>query len=121
LIKSDIYIYFYIHGIRFLKNGGRLGFISSNKWLEVGYGQSFQKFLLANAKILCVVEFDRAIFPDAEVNTAVTILEKESNNRKRNENVVKFIRVKKMMDMDTQVRLIQEAKESFEDEPIRLR
>jgi len=118
--QSDIYIYFYIHGVRFLKNGGRLGFISSNKWLEVDYGLSFQQFLLANTKILYIVEFDRAMFPDAEVNAAVTILEKESNKEKRNENTVKFIRVKKKMDLNTQLKLIQEAKEGFEDDHIRV-
>jgi len=118
--QSDIYIYFFIHGIRFLRNNGYLGFISSNKWLEVGYGTPFQKFLLDQTKIHYIVEFDRAIFPDAEVNTAVTILEKENDKRKRNENIVKFVRVKQKMDLESQIRLIQETEESFEDERIRI-
>jgi len=118
--QSDIYIYFFIHGLRLLRNNGFLGFISSNKWLEVGYGEPFQQFLLDHAKILYVVEFDRAIFPDAEVNTAVTILEKENNKRKRNENIVKFVRVKQKMDQESQIRLIQEIRETFEDEHIRI-
>ncbi|MGB9660354.1 MAG: HsdM family class I SAM-dependent methyltransferase [Nitrososphaerales archaeon] len=118
--QSDIYIYFFIHGIRLLRNNGYLGFISSNKWLEVGYGEPFQKFLLDNTKIHYIVEFDRAIFPDAEVNTAVTILEKEGNKQKRNENIVKFVRVKQKMDLESQIRLIQEKEESFEDERIRI-
>lgn len=58
--------------------------------------------------------------PDAEVNTAVTILEKEVNRQKRSENLVKFVRVKQKMDLEHQIRLIQEAKESFEDEQIRI-
>ncbi len=74
--QSDIYIYFYIHALKFLKNGRRLGYISSNKWLEVGYGRGFQKFLLEHTKILYVIEFDAAVFPDAEVNTVIVILEK---------------------------------------------
>ena len=118
--QSDIYIYFYIHGIRFLRNNGRLGFISSNKWLEVDYGRPFQEFLLGNAKILYVVEFDRAIFPDAEVNTTVTILEKERSKLKREENLVKFIRVKKKLDFDTQLNLVTEASESAEDDRIKI-
>ncbi|MEM3386386.1 MAG: N-6 DNA methylase [Nitrososphaerales archaeon] len=118
--QSDIYIYFFIHGLGLLRNSGYLGFISSNKWLEVGYGEPFQRFLLDYAKIHYVIEFDRAVFPDAEVNTAVTILEKESDKRKRNENLVKFIRVKQKMDLESQIRLIQETAESFEDEHIRI-
>jgi len=118
--QSDIYVYFFIHGISFLKNHGYLGFISSNKWLEVGYGEPFQRFLLNNTKIRYIVEFDRAIFPDAEVNTAVTILEKESNKRERNDNVIKFVRLKQKMDMQSQIKLMQEIDESFEDENMRI-
>ncbi|MEM3737013.1 MAG: N-6 DNA methylase [Candidatus Bathyarchaeia archaeon] len=118
--QSDIYIYFYIHGIRFLKNGGRLGFISSNKWLEVGYGEPFQQFLLDNTKILYIVEFDRAIFPDAEVNTAVTILQRESYGEKRYNNPVKFVRVKKRLDMDLLLDRIQSAQKSIENDELRI-
>ena len=92
--QSDIYIYFYLHGLKFLKNGKRLGFISSNKWLEVAYGEPFQQFLLNHTKILYVIEFDRAVFPDAEVNTAVTIVEKsegQKNTQHRSKNKIKFI------------------------------
>lgn len=118
--QSDIYIYFFIHGIRLLKKNGKLGFISSNKWLEVEYGEPFQQFLLDNTKILYVVEFDRAIFPDAEVNTAVTILEKEADKAKRQNNTVKFVRLKQKMDLETQLKLIEEANEGVEDERIRI-
>jgi len=118
--QSDIYIYFYIHGLKLLKDEGRLGFISSNKWLEVAYGEPFQQFLQENTRILYIVEFDRAIFPDAEVNTAVTILEKEKNRPKRDSNLVKFIRVKKKLGMDTLIQLISEMKKSYEDDDIRI-
>jgi type I restriction-modification system DNA methylase subunit len=118
--QSDIYIYFYIHGLRFLKNGGRLGFISSNKWLEVGYGEPFQQFLLDSAKILYVVEFDRAVFPDAEVDTAITIVEKESNKVAKKANEVKFVRVKKPMGIRNMVQTIENISQSFENDTLRV-
>jgi len=118
--QSDIYIYFFIHGLAFLNRSGRLGFISSNKWLEVGYGEPFQQLLLDNAKILYTVEFDRAIFPDAEVNTAVTILEKEPDKESRKENLVKFVRVKQRLDMEKLQKRIQETQESLEDDALRI-
>jgi type I restriction-modification system DNA methylase subunit len=118
--QSDVYVYFYIHGFRFLKNGGRLGFISSNKWLEVDYGESFQRFLLDNAKIQYIIEFDRAIFPDAEVNATVVILQKDKQKPSRDSNLVKFVRVKEKMEFNTQFSLIQQAEESFEDDRIRV-
>ncbi len=117
--QSDIYIYFFIHAISLLKNGGKLGFISSNKWLEVGYGEPFQKFLLDHCKILYVVEFDRAIFPDADVNTAVTILEKETDAKKRGNNLVRFVRLRQKMDSSTQLALIQ-GNESYDDTRLRV-
>lgn len=118
--QSDIYIFFFIHGLRLLRNHGYLGFISSNKWLEVGYGEPFQEFILKYAKIQYIVEFDRAVFPDAEVNTAVSILEKETNKERRGSNIVKFVRVKKRLEMDVLFQLINETKGSYEDDSIRI-
>jgi len=118
--QSDIYIYFFIHGLKLLKDGGYLGFISSNKWLEVAYGEPFQRFLLENAKILYIVEFDRAIFPDAEVNTAITILQKENTELRRKENLTKFIRVKKKIPIEVLAKTIQEVNDDVEKDIIRI-
>ncbi len=116
---SDIYIFFYIHSINFLNKGGKLGFISSNKWLEVGYGESFQEFLLQNVKISFIIEFDRAVFPDAEVNTTVTILQKEPDSTQRNNNVVRFVRLKKRMDV-TELQELLELEKDIENRNVRL-
>jgi len=119
---SDIYIYFYIHGLRFLKNGGKLGFISSNKWFEVKYGEPFQRFLLDNCKILYIIEFDRAVFPDAEVNTEVTILEKldgEKNRQTRNKNLVKFVHINRAIPVNQLLNRIQ-SEDSVDDEDLRI-
>lgn len=116
---SDIYIYFYLHGLAFLKNGGRLGFISSTKWLEVKYGEAFQKFLVENCKILYVIEFDRAVFPDAEVNTEVTILERvsgEKNRGQRDGNRVKFVHINRALPMDRLLERIQKEERADDEE-----
>jgi type I restriction enzyme M protein len=118
--QSDIYVYFFLHGLAMLRDGGRLGFITSNKWLEVGYGEAFQSFLLKNTRILYVIEFDRAVFPDAEVNTAITILEKEEDGEERRENFVKFVRLKQRMDVDEVVGIVEGVKRSFEDGRMRV-
>lgn len=118
--QSDIYIYFFIHAIGLLKNGGRLGFISSNKWLEVAYGESFQEFLLNFTKIRYIVEFDRAVFPDLEVDTAVTILEKESNPDIRKNNSVKFVRVKHALPMHKLIDVLGAKERSLENDDLRI-
>jgi type I restriction-modification system DNA methylase subunit len=118
--QSDIFIYFFVHALSLLGNGGSLGFISSNKWLEVDYGESFQEFLLNYARIEFIVEFDRAIFSDAEVNTAITILQKESDRDRRNGNITRFVRIKRRINVEEEIKLIQNSKDSYEDERIRI-
>jgi len=118
--QSDIYIYFYIHGLKFLKNGKRLGFISSNKWLEVSYGEPFQQFLLNHTKLLYVIEFDSAVFPDAEVNTTITIVEKaegHKNQKIRSENKIRFVHVKKAIPTEQLINRIQ-TEEKADDETL---
>ncbi|MFQ5974802.1 MAG: class I SAM-dependent DNA methyltransferase [Candidatus Hydrothermarchaeales archaeon] len=119
--QSDIYIYFFIHGLALLRNKGHLGFISSNKWLEVGYGKAFQKFLLSNSKIEFIVEFDKAVFPDLEVDTTVTILQKEKDIEIRDENFVKFVQVKRFIPIEELTSIISNKKENFEDDYLSLR
>lgn len=116
--QSDIYVYFFVHAVNMLKDGGRLGFIASNKWLEVAYGEPFQEFLLKYTKIKYVIEFDRAIFADAEVNTAVLILEKQRDASDK--NVVNFVRFKKRKSLHEMLKIIQESSHSYEDEDVRV-
>jgi len=116
---SDIYVYFYLHGLSFVNDGGKLGFISSTKWLEVKYGEGFQKFLTENCKILYVIEFDSAVFPDAEVNTEVTILEKangEKSREQRGGNQVKFVHINRALPMAKLLDRIQREAKADDDE-----
>jgi type I restriction-modification system DNA methylase subunit len=74
--RAGIYAYFFIHGLRFLKNGGRFGYITSNAWLDVDYGKHLQEFFLKYRKIVAIIETKERVFPDADINTVITILEK---------------------------------------------
>jgi len=95
--RSDVYSYFFTHGSEFLKEGGRLGFITSDRWLSVGYGEDLQSFFVNNFKILAVLEFNRQVFEDPLIGSCVTILEKCENSEERNQNEVPFILVKEKM------------------------
>jgi len=50
--KSDLYIYFYFHGLSLLNETGSFCFITSNSWLDVGYGKQLQEFLLRQRRNL---------------------------------------------------------------------
>lgn len=93
--RAGIYAYFFIHGTKFLRNGGRFGFIVSNAWLDVGYGAGLQEFFLKNYKIVAIIESKvERWFEDADINTVIVILEKASGSDKRQErdnNLVRFV------------------------------
>ena len=54
--RAGIHAYFFIHGFKFLKNGGRFGFIVSNSWLDADYGKDLQEFFLKNYKVVAIIE-----------------------------------------------------------------
>jgi type I restriction enzyme M protein len=94
--RASIYVHFFIHGGIFLKEGGRLGLITSNSWLDVDYGGDLQRFFLENFKIKVVIESKvERWFEDADINTVITILERCSKPEERGRNVVRFVQLKK--------------------------
>lgn len=94
--RAGIHAYFFVHGTKFLKNGGRFGFIVSNSWLDVDYGKGLQEFFLKNYKIVTIIESKvERWFEDADVNTCIVILEKCNEKNERNKNIVRFVYLKK--------------------------
>jgi type I restriction-modification system DNA methylase subunit len=96
--QADIYAYLFFHTARHLKDGGRMGIVTSNAWLDVAYGYELQKFFLKNFKIVAILESRcEPWFEDAAVNTIVTILERCKDEKQRNDNNVKFVKIKKRL------------------------
>lgn len=96
VLKSDISIYFYYLALGvLLKPNGKLGFISSDSWLSVKYGEEFQKFLLSQCNIERLIKTDFNVFHDADVKTVTILLTKfmDLNNKETGE--ISFIHVSK--------------------------
>lgn len=95
--RAGIYAYFFVHGFKFLRNGGRFGFIVSNAWLDVEYGAGLQEFFLHNFKIVAVIESKmERWFKDADINTCIVILEKcagAGNRAERESNLARFVQL----------------------------
>ncbi|MBN2156911.1 MAG: Eco57I restriction-modification methylase domain-containing protein [Candidatus Lokiarchaeota archaeon] len=72
--RSDLYIYFFYLGLKLLKRNGIIGFLTSNSWLNIGFGFDFQEFILINTEVCSVMDFDVRAFYSAEINTITTIL-----------------------------------------------
>lgn len=76
----DLYVLFFESGLNWLKENGKLGFITSNKFMNRGYGKDLRKFILNNAKINLIIDFkDSGVFKDATNYPSIIILSKEIN------------------------------------------
>jgi hypothetical protein len=71
--KSDLYVYFYFHGLSLLNNKGSFCFITSNSWLDVGYGKDLQEFLLKYVPINAIYDSPKRSFAHADVNTVIAL------------------------------------------------
>lgn len=75
--RADLYAYFFEKGVRLLKDGGRLGFISSSSFFRTGAGETLRRFLTANATIESVVDFgDLRVFDGVATYPAIVTLRK---------------------------------------------
>lgn len=73
--RADLYCYFYERGLRLLKPGGRLGFISSNTFFKTGSGKPLRQYLLREATVEGVVDFgDLQVFEGVTTYPAVLVL-----------------------------------------------
>jgi len=82
--KSDLYIYFYFHALSLLNERGTFCFVTSNSWLDVGYGRDLQEFLLTRGRVKLVIDNQmRRSFATADVNTVIALFgaAQDSSNR----------------------------------------
>ena len=93
--ETGIYVHFIMHAHNFLKNNGRLGMIISNMWLQTDYGINFVSYLLDHFKIKAVIDFNQRLFMIPLIATCLILLEKEKNEKARNDNEVAFVYVDK--------------------------
>ncbi|HMR81570.1 MAG TPA: Eco57I restriction-modification methylase domain-containing protein, partial [Niabella sp.] len=80
---GDIYSLFYEKGQNLLKEQGHLIFITSNKWMRAGYGESTRKFLAEKTNPILLVDFaGQKLFDTATVDTNILLFLKGKNEEK---------------------------------------
>lgn len=109
--RSDIYAYFLTHATEYLADGGRLGFITSDRWLDTGYGADLQAFILDHYRVDAIIKFGRQAFEDALVGSCIVVLTKERDEQMRDANVTKFVSVNESLDIDEIESVIAEDEE----------
>ncbi|KAA6309301.1 hypothetical protein EZS27_039177, partial [termite gut metagenome] len=87
---GDLYCLFYERGYQLLKSLGRLCFITSNKWMRAGYGESSRKFLTENTNPEQLIDFAGVkVFESATVDTNILMFAKDKNRQQTQACIVK--------------------------------
>ncbi len=89
-VEPGIYVYWIMHSTGFLREGGRLGMIISNMWLQTDYGVGFFRYLLDHYKVHAVIDISTRVFPVPLISTCIVLLEKSGKKEDRDENNVVF-------------------------------
>ncbi len=85
--RSGLYAYFILHSLAFLREGGRLGFIVPNSWLDAAYGADLKRFLLAHFRLVALIESTAERWlPQSNLNACLVVLEKCSDPNRRAAN-----------------------------------
>jgi hypothetical protein len=115
---SDFHAYFWYYILPFLKEGSRIGFLTSDTWLNVDYGDDLKKFINKYFKIIAIIDSSvERYFPDALVNTVITILERTSDKEAIKNNKIKFVRInKKISELINSLDSAQEIAKKIEEE-----
>ncbi|MEM3104281.1 MAG: N-6 DNA methylase [Candidatus Bathyarchaeia archaeon] len=120
-VEPGIYMHFIMWGLNFLKEGGRLGMIISDSWLQTDYGVDFGKFLLNNFKVKALIDISSRVFPVPLIGTCIILLEKCSRKEEREENDAVFMYLDVEKEGSLQVEEILDAienPENYEDKYI---
>ena len=72
---ADLYVYFYKRGTQLLRTGGILTYISSNKFLRVGYGRKLRQLLADKMCLQKLLDFGSVPVFGASVDTCIVLVE----------------------------------------------
>ena len=76
--RGDIYCLFYERGLELLSEKGILCYITSNKWMRAGYGESLRQLLMEQSAPLTLIDFAGVkVFESATVDTNILLTSKQ--------------------------------------------
>lgn len=75
---ADLFVYFFGQGLRLLRPGGRLAYISSNSWLRANYATTLRRFLRLQTSVEQVIDLGNTrVFADApDLSPAIQLVRK---------------------------------------------
>jgi tRNA1(Val) A37 N6-methylase TrmN6 len=105
--RSPMYLYFYIHATQFLKQGGRMAFLTPSEFLETNYGTPLKEYLLNNFNINAIIlhDHDSLTFEDVQTTSCIALLERHDNPN--NKTHTRFIELDEWPDADDLLDVIE--------------
>jgi type I restriction-modification system DNA methylase subunit len=106
-------VFWIAHSLSFLKDGGRLGMIVSDSWLQTAYGIRFGRLLADHFKICAIIDIASRVFPVPLVGACIILLEKCLDDAERDSNVITFayLNIKKgRIDVSNVLKAIEDKK-----------
>ncbi len=74
--RADLYAYFFERGLKLLKDGGRMGYISSATFFKTGSGKPLRDYLLREATLETIVDFgDLQVFEGVTTYPAILTMQ----------------------------------------------
>lgn len=75
--RADLYSYFYELGIKLLKPGGRLGYISSSTFFKTKSGKPLREYMRSNTCLKTLIDFgDLQVFEGVTTYPAIVVLDR---------------------------------------------
>lgn len=74
---ADLYVYFFEKGLQILKEQGKLGYISSNKFIKTNYGKKLRNLIIKFNSLENYVDYTwNKVFEGATVHSSIFIIKK---------------------------------------------
>jgi len=96
--EMESYILFLERSVQLLRDKGFLGMIIPNNLLSNYRYRNIRRFLLQNADILEIVNFNGQIFPGIHVETCAIFLQRNFHQKERDNNIIQFRSIKNSLD-----------------------
>lgn len=94
--RADYYVYFYLHGLALLRERGTFCFITSNSWLDVGYGADLERFLLTHIEIKDIYDnHAKRSFASSDINTIIVAFQRPSAGADLSSHIARFVAFKR--------------------------
>jgi len=92
--SADLFVYFFEQGLRLLRPGGRLAYITSNSWLRAHYATPLRRFLRQHTDIEQIIDLGNTrVFTDApDMTPALQIVRKQPPEASSHAKVALFSR-----------------------------